>query len=103
MTLKRDVVDIMIKDGITKFILITENVLNFHSGDAEYYEEWQDDIRDEGGWVVLLNLPEQSQHDFRRSRLRNYIEFLEYPGWRTLQPQHLFAAVDNTMLRRLNN
>ncbi len=103
MTLKRDVVDLMIREGITKYILVAENVLNFHGGGTDYYEEWQDDIRDEGGWVALLNLPEQSQHDFRRSRLRNHLEFLDFPDWRTLQPQHLFTALDNIMLRRLNN
>jgi len=103
MTLKRDVVDLMLKEGIRKYILVAENVLNFHSSDSSYYEEWQDDIRDDGGWVVLLNLPEQSQYDFRQARLTRYVDFAEFPGWRTLQPQHLFAAVDNLMLRRLNN
>jgi hypothetical protein len=103
MTLKRDVVDLMIRDGISKFIVIAENVLNFHSSDGSYYEEWQDDIRDEGGWVVLMNLPEASQHDFRQARLTRYLEFAEYPAWRTLQPQHLFATLDNLMLRRLNS
>src|SRR5215470_5402946 len=38
MTLKRDIVDDMMYEGIAKFILITENVLNFHSGDKDYYE-----------------------------------------------------------------
>jgi len=103
MTLKRDVVDLMIQEGISKYIVIAENVLNFHSSDGSYYEEWQDDIRDEGGWVVLLNLPEASQHDFRLARLMRYLEFAEYPEWRTLSPQLLFVTLDNLMLRRLNN
>ena len=40
MALKRDVIDDMRLHHISKFILITENVLNFHSGDKDYYEEW---------------------------------------------------------------
>ena len=36
MTLKRDVIDDMIFQHITKFILITENVLNFHNGEKDY-------------------------------------------------------------------
>jgi hypothetical protein len=28
---------------------------------------------------------------------------MDYPVWRTVQPQHLFAAIDNILLRRLNN
>jgi hypothetical protein len=102
MTLKRDVIDKMITEGIRKFILVGENVLNFHSSDSCYYEEWMEDIADDGGWVVLLDLPNQSQYDFRKARLEKYIELIDYPGWRTVLPQHLFAAIDNNMLKRLN-
>lgn len=103
MTLKRDVIDHMIGEGIRKFILIGENVLNFHSSDNLYYEEWRDDVADDGGWIVILELPEQSQYDFRNARLHHYLELIDYPLWRTVQPQHLFAAIDNNMMRRLNN
>lgn len=61
MTLKRDIIDQMIAHGIHKFILIAENVLNFHSSDDCYYEEWVDDVVEEGGWVsslVCLNNPD---------------------------------------------
>ena len=47
MTLKRDVIDFLMHEGISKFILITENVLNFHSGDKDYYEEWYDEVSEE--------------------------------------------------------
>jgi hypothetical protein len=66
MTLKRDVTDKLFAEGITKFILITENVLNFHSSDREYYQEWFDEVTDEGGWIVALNMPEPAQYDFRK-------------------------------------
>lgn len=103
MALKRDVIDRMIREGIRKFILIGENVLNFHSSDSCYYEEWMEDVGDDGGWVVILDFPEQSQYDFRKARLDRYVELIQYPIWRTVLPQHLFAAIDNKMLRRLNN
>ena len=48
MTLKRDVIDAMMQEGIFKFILITENVLNFHSGDKDYYQEWHEE--NSGAW-----------------------------------------------------
>src|SRR6195952_4696485 len=35
MQLKRSVIDRMVARGIYKFILITENVLNFHSSDTD--------------------------------------------------------------------
>ena len=40
MFLKRDVIESMLGEGINKFILIGENVLNFHGSDDCYYEEW---------------------------------------------------------------
>jgi len=101
--LKRDVIDKMIAVGIRKFILVGENVLNFHSSDSCYYEEWIEDIADDGGWVVIMDMPEQSQYDFRKAHLDYYVELINFPGWRTVLPQHLFAAIDNKMLRRVNN
>ena len=103
MTLKRDVIDHLISHGILKFILISENVLNFHSSDDSYYEEWYEDISDENGWVVLLNLPEQSQYDMQKARLGNYLEMMDIPQWRTFTPMNLYTLVDNFMLRRLSN
>ena len=55
MYLKRDVADVLIENGITKFILLCDNVLNFHGSDDCYYEEWWDDIKEAGGWVCLVN------------------------------------------------
>jgi hypothetical protein len=102
MTLRRDVTDELYKEGITKFILIAENVLNFHSSDDLYYEEWRDQLSDDGGWVVILNMPTQSQYDFKKARLTRYIELIDYPQWRILKPELLFQQIDNTMLRRLD-
>ncbi|HYD22395.1 MAG TPA: hypothetical protein VEB40_13025 [Flavipsychrobacter sp.] len=99
MQLKRSIIDEMIPKGINKFILITENVLNFHSSDRDYYEEWYEDIKDEGGWIVALNMPEQTRYDFEKSHVDWYVKLIEHANWRTLQPQHLFQLVDNQMLR----
>lgn len=99
MQLKRSIIDRMTAKGIYKFILITENVLNFHSSDREYYEEWYEDIKDEGGWIVSVNMPVQTQYDFQHSHIDRYIKLFEYPQWRTFQPQHFFQLVDNQMLR----
>src|ERR1700750_1965459 len=74
MQLKREVIDHMIAKGITKYILVTENVLNFHSSDDDYYEEWYNDIKDEGGWIASVNMPEQTQYDFQRSHIDRYIK-----------------------------
>ncbi|MBS1782612.1 MAG: hypothetical protein JSS78_06075 [Bacteroidetes bacterium] len=99
MQLKRSVIDLLISEGIFKFILISENVLNFHSSDSEYYEEWYEDIKDEGGWIVAINMPEHTQHDFQKMHLDRYIHFVQNDNWRTFQPLHFFQVIDNSLLR----
>ena len=103
MELRREVTDLMVEEGIYKFILIAENVLNFHSSDDSYYEDWYDQVRDNGGWIVILDMPEQTQYDFKRAHLTKYIGLLTYHAWRANQPQHLFSAIDNMILRRLKS
>jgi hypothetical protein len=102
MTLRREITDNLYKSGITKFILVAENVLNFHSSDDSYYEEWKEQLEDDHGWVVVLEMPEQSKYDFRKARLTNYVELLELPQWRTLKPDVIFQLIDSEMMRRLN-
>ncbi len=102
MTLRRDITDKLYDQGIFKFILIAENVLNFHSSDDSYYEEWNEQVAEQGGWIVLLEMPKQSQYDFKQSRLTNYIGLLDFPQWRTMKPELLFNQVDNWMLRQLS-
>ena len=44
MHLKRNIIDHLTLQGINKYILIGENVLNFHGSDDCYYEEWFEDV-----------------------------------------------------------
>jgi hypothetical protein len=101
MSLKRDVADKFMLEGIRKFILITENVLNFHSGDRDYYEEWFEELEERNGWAAAVNMPEQTQYDFRRARLDRYIDLVEIENWRIYKPFHLFKKVDEVLQQRL--
>ncbi len=101
MHLKREVIDPFFKEGITKFILIAENVLNFHSGDKDYYQEWFEEVTDADGWIVCLNMPEQTQYDFKKAKLGYYVELMDLPNWRTYKPFHLFKKIDELILKRL--
>ncbi len=101
MTLKRDVIDEFISEGIVKFILIAENVLNFHSGDKDYYQEWHEEVMDEEGWIVCLNMSEATQYDFRKAKINCYVELMEIADWRTYKPFHLFKKIDNELNHRL--
>lgn len=103
MELKREVLEKFMSEGICKFILIGENVLNFHSDGKDYYEELYDEVVEENGWVVCLNMPEQTQYDFRQARLNRYVELMELDNWRTYKPFHLFKKIDNELMARLGN
>ncbi len=102
MTLRKDITDHLFARGIIKYIIIAENVLNFHSSDDSYYEEWREQLQDDNGWVVLIDMPEQSKYDFKRARLTNYVEFFELPQWRTLKPEIIFQIIDQQMNRLLD-
>jgi hypothetical protein len=102
MSMRREVTDEMYKNGITKYILIAENVLNFHSSCDDYYEEWREQVSDDGGWVVIVNMPLQSQYDFKRSHLTNYVSLIDFPQWRTLRPDLVFLQVDNKVMKLLD-
>lgn len=95
MTLKRDVLEIMLEAGINKFILIGENVLNFHYSDDSYYEEWFEEIED--GWIALVNFHEHVLDEFKRIRLDSYLVMggeLNELDWRTYTPLQLCKKVD---------
>jgi hypothetical protein len=102
MFLKRDVAEILQQNGINKFILIGENVLNFHGSDDCYYEEWFNDI--EEGWIVALNFQEHVLDEFRNLNIDYYINFggeLDKMIWRKLSPMQLYQQVANTIQKRL--
>ena len=97
MFLKREVIDPMVEAGIHKYILIGENVLNFHGDDNCYYEEWWDDVKDEDGWIVFLNLHEHVTEEMEMTQIKfyaNFGKFFNAVNWRQYKPQMLFKAVD---------
>ncbi len=102
MFLKRDVIEVLVENGINKFMLIGENVLNFHASDDSYYEEWFQDVED--GWIVALNFQEHVLQEFRDSNIDYYLNFggeLDQMNWRRLSPMQLFTSVQHIMQRRL--
>ena len=97
MYLKRNVIDHLQKEGIHKFAIICENVLNFHGDEDYYYEEWWYDIIEEDGWVVLLNLLFHVEREMFETRLDSYLHFgqdFNDFNWRQLLPQILHYKID---------
>ena len=103
MFLKREVIDPFISEGIYKFILIGENVLNFHASDDCYYEEWSQEV--EEGWIAAINFLPHVLIEFEKHGIDYYLVFggeLNEMTWRTFNPVELFQKVEGVISRRLN-
>ena len=88
---------------MSKFVLIGENVLNFHHSDDAYYEEWFDDVMEEDGWIALLNFREHVLADMQAIDLDSYFVLggeLNEMGWRTFTPEQLCRRVDDCVEHR---
>ena len=102
MILKRDFIEAMMYEGINKFILIGENVLNFHYSDDEYYAEWFDEIED--GWIIGLNFMGHVIREMQQAQLDYYINLggrFQDINWRTFSPAGLFDHVEDLVTKRL--
>lgn len=102
MYLKRNVIEYLIEQGITKFIFIGENVLDFHASDDSYYQEWFEEIDD--GWIVFLNFREHVIREIEQSNIDYYLavggKFNQIP-WRIHSPVKLFSIVEQLITKRL--
>lgn len=102
MFFKRNIIDELIYNKINKFIIIGENILNFHYSDDCYYEEWFDDVED--GWISFVNFRPHITDEFTQANIDYYInwgaEFDEIK-WRTLKPITLFDLINNKVMKRL--
>ncbi len=104
MILKREIIDALINEGITKFVLIGENVLNFHSSDECYYEEWLDDIIDDDGWVAMVNFRDHVLKDFSAAHIDRYIVSggnLQSEEWRTFLPFDFYDHIKHQVMKRI--
>jgi hypothetical protein len=103
MHLKRNVIDYMVQQGLNKFVLIGENVLNFHGSDDCYYEEWFEEVED--GWIAAINFREFIHNEWKKFNIDSYINFggsLEIDNWRTMNPKTFYETVTERITRRLS-
>lgn len=95
MFFKRNVIEELQQNGINQFIIVGENVLNFHSSDDCYYEEWFDE-NEESGWIVLVNFREHILEEFRQINADSYMmwgEEIDDIAWRTYKPDDLYLKI----------
>lgn len=104
MHLKRNIIDHFLYLDIRKFILIGENVFNFHGSDDCYYEEWFDELED--GWVAAVNFRDFVLQEMAKYHLDFYINSgggLQIDNWRSFDPPALFHRIDSIISRRLGS
>jgi hypothetical protein len=102
MYLKREIADVLISSGINKFILIGENVFNFHASDNDYYQEWFDDIED--GWIAMVNFRDHNIREIESAHIDYYVAIggsLNQLLWRSLTPLKVYEKVIGLMMKRL--
>ena len=107
MHLKRNVIDVMIRQGISKFLLIGESVFNFHGSDDEYYEEWFDEVEESNGvgWIASINFPEFVQAELGQYSIDSYINMggnLDISNWRTMSAPQFYNKVNQLISKRLH-
>jgi len=102
MYLKRNVIDHMQINGINNFILIGENVFNFHGSDDCYYEEWFDEI--EEGWIAAINFSDFVTEEWKNYDIDSFINFggrLNIFNWRTMTPALFYERVKSEIGKRI--
>ncbi len=104
MQFKREVVEVLQANGISRFILLGENVLNFHASDDCYYEEWFEEVTDQDGWIALVNFRDFVIEELKQANIDSYLVMggkINEIDWRTLHPLQLYKRVDKYVTRRL--
>ncbi|MEQ9403650.1 MAG: hypothetical protein RIM99_08705 [Cyclobacteriaceae bacterium] len=103
MHLKRNIIEHLQFNGIDKFILLGEHVLNFHGSDDSYYEEWFEEL--DVGWIAMINFRDFVLAEMQQFNIDTYVNSggnLEINNWRAMKPQLFCERVDGLIQRRIS-
>lgn len=98
---KEEVLDIISLQGVNKFIIIFENVLNFHGDDNCYYEEFSEEIREEGGWITFINTLKHVKEELEFTSIDPYVFFgtaFNDIEWRPKTPKIIFERIEKLII-----
>lgn len=102
--LRKNLIDVLLQNGIHKFILFGEHVFNFHGEIEDYYQDWYEEISSENGWIVGLNFREHVMQEMTEYNIHYFIELGEPFNeilWRKFKPLQLFQLVEIAISNRL--
>lgn len=97
MYLKTELIDPMIEAGIENFVLIMENVLNFHSSDDDYYAEWKEEI---DGEIIMINALPHVLDEMNSLRLYEHVLYdgvLNEINWRVQKPDLILNHLNSSL------
>ncbi len=97
MWLKNELLNPLLSNGVRRFILMCDNVLNFHGEDDCYYEEWWDDIKEDDGWIAVINTREHVEDEMKRAGIHFYLHFGDKFAdmeWQGTTPIPLIQSMD---------
>ena len=98
--LLRNLIYPLMSNDIFKFILIGENILNFHGEIDDHYIEWFEEVQENDGWIVGLNFREHVIDEMSAFNITNYIQ-MQQPfnniKWRPYEPQQVYESVENLL------
>ncbi len=98
--LKENVIDPLLQAGVSKFVILCENVLNFHGDDNCYYEEWVEEVRENDGWVAFVNTLPHVVDELNQAMVDHYVFYgdrLNDIAWRPRKPKGLIQYVSQML------
>jgi len=104
MYMKQEVMEHLQLNGINKYILICENVLNFHGSDDCYYQELNEDLSETGGWVSCINVRDHIAEEMRSYGISAYCSFgsdFNNMNWRVYEPVNFFNFLDRKINKEI--
>ena len=106
MFLWENVINPLLNSSIYKFILIGENILNFHGSEDDYYQAWFDELKENAGWIVGLNFRAHVIDEMDNYGLLSFLH-LKNPFksvvWRTHKPEILVEKIERTLCYALSS
>ena len=81
-------------------------MLNFHGESEDYYDEWYNDIIDEGGWIAFVNFNAHVLEEIMSENIHYYMhsnQELQSLNWRKYSPDKLLVLVEDKLLRALHS
>lgn len=103
MFLKQNLIDAMVNEGIQKFIIVMDHVLNFHGSDNCYYEEWYEDILNTKGYICFLNVLDHVYDEMVHAQIDHFALVgpqFQIPNWRSFKPTNLIQQLEHTLQHR---